>query len=272
MSWNVFDQSLNVILAGILLYRVFHLRISEHYRAVVAYIGFEFLQSCAYLILRFLPQRVLAGFLDYRLFWSAERVIDWFITIWLVYSLLTATLKQLPGILRFSLGVLNVVFGAATAIALFTVRPEYLVSALSLGGYWGNWKVRVVSLVLVLQRAISFAELLSILAIMTFFLRFPVRVPRNLATLSIGLSASLFVGISLLLVRTYLPGAYPPMTWDPLSFISAACLTYWILSLNLAGEEAHVTLGRRFDSLPKERMVLQLEAMNAALLRSRHPS
>jgi hypothetical protein len=47
------------------------------------------------------------------------------------------------------------------------------------------------------------------------------------------------------------------------------CFCYWLVALNKAGEKARATLGREWQSVPKEHLVRQLEAMNAALLRSR---
>lgn len=266
MTWNLFGQSLNVALACILVYRLFSLQLYRNYWALLAFVIFQTFQSTVYILLRLFGS---GGIVDYRLLWSAERVIYWIFTLWLIYALMRAILKQLPGILQFSLKVLNITFVTAAAIALLTVRPEYSLSASSLASYWSDWRVRLVSLVIVLHRAISFAELLSILAILIFFLRFPVRVPKNLATLSMGLSITLFLDISLLLLRTYLPSLYPQMSLDPFSFISAACLTYWALSLNPAGQETQVTLGRSWNAVPREKLVLQLEAINAALLHSR---
>lgn len=268
MTWNLVGQTLSAVLACILVWRVVHIRIHRANWAIIAFVGFQFLQASIYIVFRAFGQSFLDR-VDYRWFWTSETIVKWLVTIWLVYALLIAILKQLPGILRFSLRILTLAFGTAAFLAIITVKPEYQANAFTMVQFWSDWKVRTTALVLVLDRAVAFAELLSILAILAFFLRFPVRVPRNLATLSIGLSATLFLEISLLLLRTYLPALYPQMAMDPLPLISAACLLYWIFSLSAQGEQTEVTLGRGWDAIPKEYLVLQLEALNASLLQSR---
>jgi hypothetical protein len=268
MTWNLAGQYLDLILACILIVRLIKLKFYSNYRPLIVFVTYEGLQALNYIGMRDVPALGEDG-LDYRLVWSVERWIAWFTAIWLVYSLLIAILKHLPGILRFSLRFLNITFCVAFVISLMTVWPEYVASNFVLGN---DWTGRFANLTFVLERATSFAELLVIISILAFVLFFPVRVPRNLAAISTGLCLTLFVRIGSLLIRTYLPALSSHFVGDSVEFVMAGCMAYWIFSLDKAGEEARVTLGRGWQTVPHDHLVRQLEAMNAALLRSREQS
>ena len=125
----------------------------------------------------------------------------------------------------------------------------------------------------VADQVLSMAEILAILSILALILRFPIAMPRNLAAFTAGLSVYLFFRIGCFLLAAYVPflqhnkefGNFP-------AYLMAGCLGYWIFSISAAGEEAQVTMGQSWRSVPKEHLVRQLEAMNAALLRSRQQS
>jgi hypothetical protein len=263
----ILGQFLDVILSSILIVRLFRYGLHLKYKAFLVFVAYDTLQSIIVLIYLGLD---VQRFLDYRLLWSGMEITSWITTIWMVYALLIAILKHLPGILRFSLVLLNGVFGLSILIGILTVRPE------SAAASWArdpDWSVRLSGFVGVLGRALCFAELLAITLTLLFVLFFPIRVPRNLAVFSVGLSIYLFFQIGFQLGRSYVPGfeASRFVEGAP-GYIIAACLLYWIFSLNPAGEEASATLGRNWQAVPRDHLVRQLEAMNAALLRSREQS
>lgn len=266
MTWTVFGQYLDIILSAILIVCVFRLNLISKYAACFLFIVYQAAQSIVYLTDVFLFDH---GFkvVDYRLIWCSITILAWITTVAMVYSLLIAILKQLPGILRFSLALLNVIFAVSIVIALFTVRPEYSATRLLKPA---NWLTRLTVSTKVFDRALSLAELLTILCVLAFILRFPIRVPRNLAALSAGLSLFLLLSIGLQLARTYVPGvkSFSGVAGFPGYFL-ACCLIYWLSTINAAGEKAVVTLGTHWQAVPQEHLVRQLEAMNAALLRSR---
>jgi hypothetical protein len=223
------------------------------------------LQGILFVVLRYFATSGLE-FLDYRLIWGVLTWIEFVTEIWVVYALLIAILKQLPGILRFSLRVLNTTFALAFILALATVRPQYAASSVAFGsGPMG----RFTSFTFSLERATAFALLLAILLILGFVLFFPIRVPRNLAAVSTGLCLALFVRIGLILIKIYLPAFDSPVIAGLDQLVTVGCMTYWALSLSKSGEEARVTLGRGWQTVPQDHLVRQLESMNAALLRSR---
>jgi hypothetical protein len=259
MSWIVISQCAGVVLSSILIARLFQLRLNSGYLPVIIFLIFDSVSDILYI-----PFRAYRPF-DFRLFFFSTKFIEWSVTIWLVYALLIAILKHLPGILRFSLWVLNFVFAAWIVISWLAAKPEYAVYHVTVNSL-ARWMV----LFYMLDRVFSLAELLVILSILAFVLRFPIQVPRNLARLSAGLCILLFLHTAFVLLFTYVPGFRNTLGVPAIpSYVLSGCLLYWIVTINKAGEESEVTLGRGWQSLPKEHLVRQLEAMNAALLRSR---
>jgi uncharacterized protein YhhL (DUF1145 family) len=237
------------------------------YSALIAFSSFEALEALLYIALRWSPVSVQHR-VDYRFIFTVERCIGWFPTMWLVYAVLIAILKQLPGILRFSLRFLNATCGIALILAFVTVRPEY-VAAMAAAHGQGDWKVRMTYLCFVLERAISFAALLAIFTTLVFVLFFPFRVPRNLAVISTALCLMLSLQISLLLLGSYLPSASRSILGGADEILLLGCLAYWGFAIDVQGQVARVTLGRGWHTVPKDHLVRQLEAINAALLSSR---
>ena len=259
------SQYLDVFLSLAFSIALFRLKLQTKYLAILVFILSDSLASIVFIVCRWMVQDRLIS-IDYRALWCVMTWIGWVTTIWLVYVVLIAILERLPGIRQFSLRLMAVAVAISFATAFFTINPEYASSV----GKAGPMLDRLTALTAVVDRALSLAELLTILAILAFVLRFPIRVPRNLATFSSGLACFLFLRIGFFLLRTYVPSVHLSRGFGSIpGYLIAGCLVYWIFFIDAAGEEAQATLGRAWQSVPKEHLVHQLEAMNAALLRSR---
>jgi hypothetical protein len=264
-------QYLDVILALALVISLIRLKLQFRYSAIAVFLLVDSLQSLVYLVLRTL---YLRGFIklssdDYDLFWCLVTWIGWITTVWLVYSLLIAILQHLPGILRFSLWFFAFSVVVSVVIAYFTLSPEYGAA----GGTSSSLLRRLVAFTSVADQGLSMAQVLAILSILALVLRFPVTMPRNLAAFTAGLSGYLFFRIGYFLLHTYVPFFRSSPAFDSIpSYLIGLCMLYWIFSVDASGEQAQVTLGQGWRSVPKEHLVRQLEAMNAALLRSREQS
>jgi hypothetical protein len=262
MNWISDSQIVDVVLASILLIRLVQLNLHLKYFALFVFVSADCVQSLLYVPFR------QYHLLDFRIFSAIVAAITWATTIWAVYALLMSILKQLPGILRFSLWFLNIVFLIWISLSAFlTARHGYAAYDLP---QKTTFLPQLAVYVNISTLVFTLAELLVILSILAFILRFPIRVPRNLAIFSSGFCLLLFLDAACLLFVTYVPEfrGYWLATGIP-PCLTLLCLLYWISSVNEAGEHAEVTLGREWQSVPKEHLVRQLEAMNAALLRSR---
>jgi hypothetical protein len=259
MTFVTIAQYISDGLAVALIVRLLMLRLHTVYRVFCAFLVVDLVGSIAFLFEKFVqPYR------DYRITWMALRPLRWVLVLWMVYALLDAILANLPGILRISRRVLNIAFVGALIVALSTAGSEYSASRLSSAQ---NPVGRALGVGLVLDRVISMAAVLVLLAILGFVLWFPVQMPRNLAVFSIGFVAYFAIRTGVLLTRTYLPDADPFLLSDISAFVLAACYAFWLLFINHAGELRPVRMGHSWEPGQQQRMIAELEAMNAALVR-----
>ena len=262
MNWSLTAQYVSDILALLLIIRLttIPVRLPNVYRVFGAFLGFQLLESLVSLTLY-----KFQGQVDYRLIWMALRLLAWTLSLWMVYALLGEILKSLPGILKFSRVLLNVIFALALAVALLTVIPEYAASGAA------KYRVpidRALILFYVLDRAVAMAALLVLTCILAFILWFPVEMRRNLAVLSVGLVTYFGATAALLLAHTYLAHNSIVLLSNLIAVVLAACYAYWILFINPKGQFAEVRLGHVWRLDEQHRLIGQLESMNTALLRS----
>jgi hypothetical protein len=264
MNWSRTAQYVSDILALFLIIRLaaIRVRLPGVYRIFVAFLAFQLLESLLSLAL-YAFNSVLH--LDYRLLWMPLQVIAWVLSLWLAYALLSEILKSLPGILRFSRVVLNVVFTLAILLAVVTVVPEYSAAG---GAKFADPIDRLLIAVFVLNRAVAMAALLVLACILAFILWFPVEMRRNLAVFSLGLVIYFAAKVALLLARSYLSHESTRLLSTTMAFVLAACFAYWIVSISSRGQAIPVRWGHSWRLEEQRRLVTQLESMNAALLRA----
>ena len=244
-----------------LVIRLLLLRLHGVYRVFCAFLLFDLFSSAVFFVTAHLRQPQL----DYIIVWITLRPLAWILSLWMVYALLDSILANLPGILRLSRKILNGVFIAALLLALFTAEPEYSASGLAASPHAIN---RLLGLGFVLERAISSAALLALLAMLIFIWWFPVQMPRNLAVFSAGFAAFFATTTSVWLAHTYVSHLQVGFVSQVEVVLHAACFAYWLLALNRAGETKPVRLGHSWGPAEQQRLVGQLEAMNDALLRA----
>jgi hypothetical protein len=268
MNWSRTAQYVSDILALILVIRLaaIRVRLPGVYRVFVAFLTFQLLDSLVSLAL-YAFYGFLHGVLhfDYRLFWMPLQAVSWVLSLWMVYALLSEILKSLPGILRFSRVLLNVVFAVAVLLALLTVFPEYSVAG---GAKFPHLTDRLLIASFAMSRAIAMAALLVLACILAFILWFPVEMHRNLAAFSVGLVIYFTAKVGLFLARSYLSHENSRLLSTTMAFLAATCLLYWIVFITRSGQEVRVRWGHSWRLDEQRRLLTQLESMNTALLRS----
>jgi hypothetical protein len=268
MKWTRLAQYVTDIFGLLLIVRLLSIRIRLHnvYGVFCAFLGFQLLDSLVSLIEYVFRDRQLV---DYRISWMSFRVIAWILSLWIVYSLLSAILQTFPGILRISRMLLNAIFSLALLVALLTIGPEYSAAGAE---KFTDPIARMVVAWYVLDRVISMAAVIVLLAVLVFILWFPVQMPRNLAAFSVGLVIYFASKTALRLLRTYM--AHKKVSQEGLdlvsnttNFVLSACFAYWIVSITPKGQTKEVRLGHSWRTDEQGRLLGQLESMNAALLR-----
>jgi hypothetical protein len=268
MNWSRTAQYVSDILALILVIRLaaIRVRLPGVYRVFVAFLTFQLLDSLVSLAL-YAFYGFLHGVLhfDYRLFWMPLQAVSWVLSLWMVYALLSEILKSLPGILRFSRVLLNVVFAVAVLLALLTVFPEYSVAG---GAKFPHLTDRLLIASFAMSRAIAMAALLVLACILAFILWFPVEMHRNLAAFSVGLVIYFTAKVGLFLARSYLSPQNSRLLSTTMAFLAATCLLYWIVFITRSGQAIRVRWGHSWRLEEQRRLMTQLESTNTALLRS----
>lgn len=265
MNWSSIAQATSDILAIILIVRLVSLRLHTVYRIFSVFL----ICDLSFSLIDRMESFIHNARFDYRLTWISGTVIGWVLALCMVYALLQAILGELPGILRFSRKLLNITFIAAIALSLITSRIDeamatsngYLATAASPIG-------RAVTIAFDLDRVISTVALLVLLVILAFVLWFPVQMPRNLVIFSIGLVVYFAANTALMLTRGLWSKQSLFLVSNVIAFVLSACYAYWTIFITREGEARSVRIGHRWQAREQERLVGQLEALNASLLRA----
>jgi hypothetical protein len=265
--WTNAVQYATEALAIVLILRLLSLR-NRHQRVYIVFslfLAIELLSTAVY----FVSIQWWSG-VDYRLLWICSTFVLWLFSLAVVYSLAQAILAELPGILRFSRRLLNTIFPLALVIALSTVWSEYLATG---GAKWADPIDRLLIVWYSVDRAISMAALVVLVAILAFILWFPVKMSRNLAIFSIGFGIYFASKTGLALLRTHAAqGVLSVSTISVLStcvnLVLVLCFTYWIIFIDLKGQTAQVRLGHIWRPTDQGSLIEQLESLDLALLRS----
>jgi hypothetical protein len=254
-------QGAETALCLALVARLSLLRLHRVYQIFCLFLLSELLGSLLAFLEHFGPEWLP----DYRIVWMVGESVIWIFTLWTVYALLDAVLTNLPGILKFSRKLLNVAFISAGILALLTARAEYLLSG---AAQYPDPMARAVGIGLVLDRVFSTVALLVLVSIVGFLLWFPVEVPRNLIVFSTGFLVYFAAKTVLSLTRSFWSNENLRLMSNLIMFISGACFAYWAMFITRQGQTVPVRIGHTWHRREQEHLIGQLEAMNAALLRS----
>ena len=271
MTWSQLAQYSTEILPLLLIARmmVLRIRLKRVYVVFCAFVGFQAFISVIIQFLRQIEPALTAVNFDYRLFWICQATILWILSVWLVYALVEAILASFPGILRFSRIFLNVVLSMAVAIGLLTIKPEMSVVG---AGTYADPVTRWYATWIVLDRVISMTAALILILVLAFILWFPVRMPRNLAVLSVGFVIYFGVKTTFRLFLSYFSSHLDEPSLRPynltISTVLVVCFVYWILFITPQGQYREVKLGHSWRIGEQDRLLGQLEALNASLLRT----
>jgi hypothetical protein len=261
MPFELVAEYLNVSVAIVLILRLITLRLFSFHRVFGVLIAYDLASS---LVVLLVPWRRCG--LDYRFAWLAIISISCILYVWLVYAMLRSLMVAHPGILSMSRKVSVICFAVAGVLAFGSAHLE--LAALNLQAHSSGLAFWV-NVSFVAERAIYTASLVLLALMLFYLLWFPVQVSRNVAALSAGLLVYFSAKTVLIFGRN---------VWSPDSLrlvsaiiilVSSACLLFWVLYLTPAGERIQVRLGHSWKPADQERLMQQLEALNAALLRSR---
>jgi uncharacterized membrane protein len=248
--------AINDLLGIILVIRLLSLRLHRVYRVFCILVLVQLAGTSLFIF------EIFNQAYDYRKTWLIETVVSWAVLLWLVYIFLGAVLATLPGILRVSRKVLNGAYALAAVAAGLGARAALVM-------FSDHRTLRAaLQATFLMDRVISAAALLILLAILAFVLWFPVQMPRNLVMFSFGLIAYFTAQVGLLLIRDFIPSLPAHFLSIAASLASAFCFLYWSLAITRQGEGASLRMGHGWEPMEQKRLLDQLENMNTALLRN----
>jgi len=243
---------LEIVLACLVLGKLFRLRLHGVYRVFAAFLMVEIPMLVVSLGAgRWFP-------IDYRVWWLVMRIPYWTLYVWMVYALLQAVMYEYPGVHRLSAKVLNGSIAVAAVVGTLTAaRSLYLLRLNS--DVWQRLETGGAAL----ERTASVACLILLLGVLGFLLWFPVEVPRNLVVFSI--TYVVFFAANVASYSLYSPSSFLAVGWSVL-IVSCLCYFCFLVSLTEAGEHAPARIGHSWKPADQERLLEQLGALNAAVL------
>jgi hypothetical protein len=247
----------NVCACLALLIRLGTLKLHRVYRVFSGFLVLD-LAAWVYLYADLLSRDAFHLTLDYQVFWIVVRIAAWALYVWMVYDLLEAILKNLPGILTWSRRFVLWAFAVASALSLLSINSEYRVIGIK----------GLVGMGLVIERTVCTIVLLVLLAVLGFLIKFPVEIPRNLAYFSVGFLLYFGVNTVLDLTHSYFSHDSYSILNTAAIFLESACFLFWTVMLSSRGEAVPIRMGSQLRASDRERLLTQLDAINAALLRS----
>jgi hypothetical protein len=248
---------LNICAALILAIRLYTSNLRDSYRWFLVLICYETVFGFLAIGIRLHLLR-----LDYRLLWLCLEPIQWILYFAVCYSLVRRILTDHPGIYSVSKKILIGCFALSALISVLSGQMEYRATGMD---------DLPVNILLIVDRAVSTGALLVLLLSLGYLLWFPVEVARNVAYLSAGLVVYFASETCLLLARDIWSPQSLRLVSTVLILISTACLVTWIFCLNSVGERVPVRPGHSWKPEEQQRLMSQLDALNAALLRNARP-
>jgi hypothetical protein len=260
MTLETIVEYIEILLNLVLVIRLFSLRLGRVYAIFTVYLLtdlFAYIVSSCY---AFDIHPV-----DYRILYIGTRVVDWVLSLGVIYALLSAILKSLPGILGYSKRLLNFVFAAAFVVSATVVAMNNAIQRVEA---WRDTLDRVLAITYIVDQTIGATVLLVLAVMLAFFLWFPVVVPRNLAVFSVGYVVYFFSITASLFLQGAQSAEGARIISVVLTLITCVCYAYWAIFLSKAGESVPVWVGHHWQADEQKRLMHRLEEVNGVLLQT----
>lgn len=171
-----------------------------------------------------------------------------------VLELYSATLHNLKGLDRIARRYIRITLAVAIVVSLLPLFLEKPPNKLT-------------AYLFIFERPILSSLLIFVLLITGFLVYYPVPIGRNVRVYLIGYAAYFVVTATSIFLSNL--GYYWNRSLSDLQMsVSLICLMFWLFCLTRAGEEKIVVVGHTKLFGDEQRLLAQLEAINASLLRS----
>lgn len=185
--------------------------------------------------------------------------VIWFLYILIVLELYSLVLRNHKGIATLGSWTLSAALGISILISLLTLLPD-------LGRAAGPYPV--LGYYTVIERGVISSLVVFLLLITVFMLWYPVSLNRNIVLHVIVYFVYFLSSTVAFFVRNVSGYEFTGTVSAILIAIADVCLLAWIVFFNRRGEASTLVLRRQFHPQDEERLVKQLDAINAALLKA----
>lgn len=221
------------------------------HRVYVFFFGYllaSFLQTCV-------PLAVPVDSLVYRDLWLATEGLIVSLYVLVVLELYTIVLQDVVGIASLSRRYIQVALATGILASILLVGVEKTGTGL------------VTHFFLTFERAVVLSLVFFIFLLTAFLVYYPIPLKRNVIIYSIGYAVYFLAKATELFVLNL--GYYWNRQLSNVGLTAClACFVFWLFALNRRGETKTVILGHRWNTQDEDRLMAQLRAINASLVRT----
>jgi hypothetical protein len=189
----------------------------------------------------------------YRNYFVASETLVLFFSALVVLELYSIILRGLKGITSLSRRFINITLALAVLISLLPLTWEKAPNTVT--GYFFSF-----------ERPFLSSLLIFLLLITGFLVYFPVPLGRNALIYLVGYAVWLTTDVTELFIRN-LGHYWTRSASDIHMVVYLACLLLWFFGLSRQGESKTVVVGHQWKPGDDERLLAELQAINASLLR-----
>jgi hypothetical protein len=245
-------QGLTIVAYGVLLLKFCFEKALHHYRCFAFYIAAQFVRSLALAGIKY-------GTTVYGWVYILTAPVIWVCYILVVKELYTLILSSYKGIATFGRYTLAVALGGAMLIS----------GGILLFDVWNNAdRFPVLLAVFATERGIVSSLLLLLMAVTAFLLWFPVPLKRNVIVYSLVYFVYFLSKAAALFIRNTVGPNVIQLVNIAVLGAASVCLISWIFFLNREGEMETVKSRPQWNPEAEQRLLQQLDSINASLLRS----
>jgi hypothetical protein len=228
------------------------------YRYFALFLAFSLVRDLAGIAL--LSLRIAHRTQLYANFWCVTTVLLWILYLLIAYELYSSVLDNYPGISALGRSTVVALFGISIGVVILTLGVD-LQTASTRFDY-------ILRYFTVTERALSSTMVFLLLGISAFLAWFPVPLPRNVVTHCLLLAAYFLSKGFAYLVRNVAGADVTRTVSTGVLLVWMLCLLGWLVFMTRKGQQAIISLRERWDPSEQERLLGQLQAMNALLLRA----
>jgi hypothetical protein len=229
-----------------LWYRMWHAGLHRVYVYFFSYLTIPLIQSSL------LPE--MYGTVEYGYLWLVvESLALCFYTL-IVLECYSHVLRNLPGIASISRRYIKLTLSLAILVSLLLLGVE-------------RTPQTVFQYFYALDRAVVSSLLIFVLLITAFVAYYPIPLNRNVIVYSVGYAVYFLAKAAALFIRN-VNSEWQGEISSILIGASTACLVFWMIGLTKSGEAKTVVAGHKWHTGDEERLLSQLQAINATLSRA----